>query len=177
MSKRWYVIHTLTGHEDRVKSNILSRAELNPEIKEQISQIIIPTEVVSEIKAGKKKISHRKFFPGYILVEMDMSDDSWQLIRRTTGVTGFIGSGRKPVPLKDEEVANIMKQTEERKEKPAPKIAYEKGEAVRVIDGPFTNFNGTIEEVNPEKQKLKTMVMIFGRPTPVELEYWQVEKI
>lgn len=177
MAKMWYVIHTLTGHEDRVKTNILSRAELSPGVKEQISQVLIPTEVVSEIKAGKKKISHRKFFPGYILVEMDLTDDSWQLIRNTQGVTGFIGSGKKPLPLKEEEVNNILKQTEERKEKPAPKVAYEKGESVRVVDGPFTNFNGTIDEINPEKQKLKVMVMIFGRPTPLELEYWQVEKV
>lgn len=177
MDKKWYVIHTLTGHEDRVRTNILSRAELNSAVKEQISQVLIPTEVVSEIKAGKKKISHRKFFPGYILVEMDLTDDSWQLVRNTQGVTGFIGSGKRPIPLKEEEVNNILKQTEERKEKPAPKVAYEKGESVRVIDGPFTNFNGTIDDVNPEKQKLKVMVMIFGRPTPVELEYWQVEKV
>ncbi|MBI3252762.1 MAG: transcription termination/antitermination factor NusG [Candidatus Omnitrophica bacterium] len=175
MSKRWYVIHTQTGHEDRVKATLEGRAEQHG-LKDKIVQVLIPTEKVSEIKAGKKKISTRKFFPGYVLVEMELSDDTWYLVKNTPGVSGFIGSGRKPLPLRDSEVAGIIKQAEEKKEKPTPKVIFEKGESVRVKEGPFINFNGTIEEVNPNKGKLKVMVAIFGRTTPVELEYWQVEK-
>lgn len=176
MGKNWYVIHTLTGQEEKVKKNILNRMASN-NIKEQISQVLIPTEIVSEVKSGKKKISERKFFPGYVLVEMELTDESWYLIKNTPGVTGFVSSGSKPTPLLEEEVKNILKQTEEKKEKPTPKVVFEVGESVRVTDGPFTNFNGTIEEVNPEKGKLKVSVMIFGRPTPVELEYWRVERL
>ncbi len=174
--KHWYVIHTQTGREDRVKVALESRAQQH-NLQDKILQVLIPTEKVSEIKAGKKKISTRKFFPGYVLVEMEMNDDTWYLVKNTPGVSGFIGSGKKPLPLKDVEVANIIKQAEEKKEKPIPKIVYEKGESVRVKEGPFVNFNGTIEEVNPNKGKLKVLVAIFGRTTPVELEYWQVEKI
>lgn len=176
MGKNWYVIHTLTGQEEKVKKNILNRMASN-NIKEQISQVLIPTEIVSEVKSGKKKISERKFFPGYVLVEMELTDESWYLIKNTPGVTGFVSSGSKPTPLLEEEIKNILKQTEEKKEKPTPKVVFEVGESVRVTDGPFTNFNGTIEEVNPEKGKLKVSVMIFGRPTPVELECWRVERL
>jgi transcriptional antiterminator NusG len=176
MAKNWYVLHTLTGQEEKVKTNLLSRLELS-DIKDQVSQVLIPTEVVSEVKSGKKKISERKFFPGYVLIEMDLTDESWYLVKNTPGVTGFISSGSKPTPLLEEEVKNILKQTEERKEKPTPKVSFEKGESVRVKDGPFTNFNGTIEEIHPEKGKLKVSVMIFGRPTPVEVEYWQIERL
>ncbi len=176
MAKRWYVIHTQTGTEEKVKSAIERRAEVN-NMKELISQILIPTEQVSEVKEGKKKISQRKFFPGYVLIEMELTDESWYLVKNTPGVTGFIGERAKPVALRDEEVQTILKQTEERKVKPTPKVIFEKGEPVRVTDGPFTNFNGVIEEVNPDKGKLKVSVTIFGRSTPVELEYWQVEKL
>lgn len=176
MAKSWYVIHALTGQEEKVKTNILNRLALS-NIKDQIFQVLIPTEIVSEVKSGKKKISERKFFPGYVLVEMELTDESWYLIKNTPGVTGFISSGSKPTPLLEEEIKNILKQTEEKKERPTPKVVFEVGESVRVIDGPFTNFNGTIEEINPEKGKLKVFVMIFGRPTPVELEYWRVEKL
>jgi len=175
-AKHWYVIHTQTGHEDRVKTTLESRAQ-QFSLKEKITQVLIPTEKVSEIKAGKKKITTRKFFPGYVLVEMELNDDTWYLVKNTPGVSGFIGSGKKPLPLKDSEVASIIKQAEEKKEKPTPKVIFEKGESVRVKEGPFINFNGAIEEVNPNKGKLKVMVAIFGRTTPVELEYWQVEKI
>ena len=176
MSKRWYVIHTQTGYEDKVKTSIETRAE-TANVKELVSQVLVPTEKVSEVKEGKKKISTRKFFPGYVLVEMELTDETWYLIKNTPGVSGFIGSGRKPVPLQQEEVDAILKQTELAKEKPIPKVAFEKGEGVRVLEGPFTNFNGTIEEVNPVKGKLKVTISIFGRATPVELEYWQVEKL
>ncbi len=176
MGKLWYVLHTLTGQEEKVKANLLSRIE-NSKIKEQVTQVIIPTEVVSEVKSGKKKISERKFFPGYVLIEMELTDAGWYLVKNTPGVTGFISSGSKPTPLQDEEVKSILKQTEEKKEKPMPKVTFSQGESVRVKDGPFTNFNGNIEELNPTKGKLKVSVMIFGRSTPVELEYWQVERL
>ena len=176
MAMRWYVVHTLTGQEEKVKKNLLSKVEQS-NLKDKLGQVLIPTEVVSEVKSGKKKISERKFFPGYVLVEMELTDESWYLVKNTTGVTGFISSGQKPTPLLDEEVASILRQSEEKKEKPIPKINFTEGESVRVKDGPFTNFNGTIEEVHPEKGRLKVAVMIFGRPTPVELEYWQVERL
>ena len=176
MSKQWYVIHTQTGREETVKTTLQSRAVQN-NMQDKIAQILIPTEKVSEVKAGKKKITTRKFFLGYVLVEMEMGDDTWYLVKNTPGVSGFIGSGRKPLALKEAEVAGIIKQAEEKKEKPTPKVIFEKGESVRVKEGPFINFNGTIEEVNPNKGKLKVLVAIFGRTTPVELEYWQVEKV
>ena len=176
MAKQWFVIHTQTGHEERVKTTLESRAKQHS-LEDKISQVLIPTEKVSEIKAGKKKISTRKFFPGYVLVEMELTDDTWYLVKNTPGVSGFISSGRKPLPLKPSEVSSIIKQAEEKKEKPTPKVIFEKGENVRVKEGPFVNFNGIIEEVNPNKGKLKVLVMIFGRTTPVELEYWQVEKV
>lgn len=176
MAKKWYVIHTQTGSEERVKSSIERRAESN-NMKDLIVQVLIPTEQVSEVKEGKKKISQRKFFPGYVLVEMDLTDQSWYLVKNTAGVTGFIGARSKPVALREEEVQSILRQSEERKVKPTPKVIFEKGESVRVTDGPFTNFNGVIEEVNPDKGKLKVSVTIFGRSTPVELEYWQVERL
>lgn len=177
MAKKWYVIHTQTGYEDRVKGTLESRLTANPSIQGKVSQVLIPTEKVSEVKDGKKKISQRKFFPGYILVEMDLTEETWYLIKNTPGVTGFIGSGNNPLPLQENEVRTILKQTEEKQEKATPKVIFEVGEAVKVKEGPFTNFNGTIEEIHPERGKLKVMVSIFGRSTPVELEYWQVEKL
>ena len=176
MAKGWYIVHTQTGHEDKVRTNLENRLKDSP-LKDKITKVLIPTEKVSEVKEGKKKIFERKIFPGYVLIEMEMTEDTWYLVRNTPGVTGFIGAGRKPVPLSKADIDNIIRQTEEKKEKPIPKVAFEQGEGVRVKEGPFTNFNGTIEEVNPVKQKLKVMVSIFGRPTPVELEYWQVEKL
>ena len=176
MAKKWYVLHTQTGYEDKVKLNLESRLS-ESSLKDSVAQIMIPTEKVSEIKDGKKRISSRKFFPGYIFIEMDLTNEIWYFVKSTPGVSGFIGSGMKPIPLHDHEIQNILKQAEERKEKPTPRVVFEAGEAVRVIEGPFTNFNGTVEEINPNKGKLKVMVSIFGRLTPVELEYWQVEKI
>ena len=170
------MIHTQTGHEEKAKLNIEKRARENS-LEEYISQILIPTEKISEVKAGKKRISFRKFFPGYVLIEMELNDKLWYLVRTTSGVTGFIGPRARPQALKEREIKNILRQAEEKKEKPTPKIIFENGEGVRVIEGPFTNFNGIVEEVNPNKGKLKVTVSIFGRATPVELEYWQVEKI
>jgi len=176
MAKKWYVIHTQTGYEDKVKANIEKSAETG-KLKDLIAQVLVPTERVSEVKEGKKTISTRKFFPGYVLIEMELTDETWYLVKDTIGVSGFIGSGRKPVPLKEEEVKAMLKQTELAKEKPTPKVLFEKGENVRVLAGPFTNFNGVIEEINPAKGKLKISISIFGRATPVDLEYWQVEKV
>jgi len=174
--KNWYVVHTQTGAEEKVKTLLESRVASHL-MKEQICQVIIPTEQVSEIRSGKKRISQRKFFPGYLIVEMELSEATYLLIKNTSGVTGFIGLGKKPMPLPPQEVENILKRKEETQAKPSPKIIFEKGEQVRVNDGPFVNFNGTIEEIHPEKGKLKVSVTIFGRSTPVELEYWQVEKV
>ena len=176
MIKKWYIIHTQTGHEEKIKLNIEKRAR-ETSLQEFISQILIPTEKVSEVRSGKKKISFRKFFPGYVLIEMELTDKLWYLIKTTPGVTGFIGPRARPQALKEQEIKNILRQTEEKREKPTPKVIFEKGEGVRVIEGPFVNFNGIVEELSPNKGKLKVTVSIFGRATPVELEYWQVEKI
>ena len=174
--KAWYILHTQTGQELKVKSSLESKIQQGL-AKEQIARVLVPTERVAEVRAGKKRISERKFFPGYILVEMEMTDDSWHLVRTTPGVTGFIGAGRRPVSLSPDEVSEILRQTEERKDKPTPRVTFQKGEGVRVIEGPFTNFSGVIEEVNLARGKLKVLVSIFGRQTPVELEFWQVERL
>ncbi|MCU0652175.1 MAG: transcription termination/antitermination protein NusG [Candidatus Omnitrophica bacterium] len=174
--KHWYVVHTQTGFEDKVKQLLENRIVASG-LAEFISKVVIPTEQVSEIRSGKRRISARKFFPGYLLVEMELTEATYLMIKTTTGVTGFIGLGKKPMPLSQTEVDNILKKTQDTQAKPSPKIIFEKGEQVRVTDGPFVNFNGTIDEIHPEKGKLKVSVSIFGRSTPVELEYWQVEKI
>ena len=174
--KNWYVVHTQTGSEDKVKSIMESRIT-SQGLKDLITKVIIPTEQISEVRAGKKRISERKFYPDYLIVEMEMTDESWHLVRMTPGVTGFIGAGRRPVSLSEDEVAEILRQTEERKDKPTPRVTFQKGEGVRVIEGPFTNFSGVIEEVNAIRGKLKVLVSIFGRQTPVELEFWQVERL
>ncbi|MBU1186474.1 MAG: transcription termination/antitermination protein NusG [Acidobacteria bacterium] len=176
MAKNWYVIHTYSGFEKFVSESIQERAsELG--IEDQIGQIIIPTEGVVEIKGGKKVVSTKRSYPGYILIEMEMTDANWLIIRDTPKVTGFVGSGKNPTPLNKDEVSQIVEHMETTSEKPKPKHSIEKGEAVRIIDGPFFNFNGLVEEVNPERSTLKVLVTIFGRSTPVELEFLQVEKI
>jgi len=176
MAKHWYVIHTQTGYEDRVKTILDSKVKTGF-TKDTVAQILVPIEQVSEVKAGKKRISQRKFFPGYILVEMELTDDTWYMIKSIPGVTGFVGAGARPLPLREDEIDAILKQAKDAKEKPTPKVLFDKGESVRVTDGPFTNFNGVIEETNLAKGKIKVMISIFGRATPVELETWQVEKI
>ena len=175
--KKWYVIHTQTGQELKVKSSLEGKVQQGVPASDQIVQVLVPTEQVAEIRSGKKRVSERKFFPGYLLIHMEMSDDSWHLVRTTPGVTGFIGAGRRPVPLSESEVEEILRQTEERKDKPTPRVSFQKGEGVRVIEGPFTNFTGVIEEVNAARGKLKVLASIFGRQTPVELEFWQVERL
>jgi transcriptional antiterminator NusG len=169
-------VHTQTGSEDKVKTYLENRL-VSEGLGDLVTKVIIPIEQVSEVRAGKRKISQRKFFPGYILVEMELNETTYLFIKTTPGVTGFIGLGKRPTPLPQEEVENILKRTEETQVKPSPRVLFERGEQVRIKDGPFVNFNGTIDEVRPEKGKLKVSVSIFGRATPVELEYWQVEKI
>jgi transcriptional antiterminator NusG len=176
MAKDWFVVHTYSGFEKFVAESIQQRAlELN--IQDQIGKIIIPTEGIVEIKGGKKVVSTKRSYPGYILVEMEMNDENWHIIRETPKVTGFVGSGKRPTPLNKDEVKQIVEHMETTSEKPKPKHSFEKGEAVRIIDGPFFNFNGIVEEVNQERSTLKVLVTIFGRSTPVELEFLQVEKI
>lgn len=174
--KHWYVVHTQTGLEDKVRS-VLERRIPSEGLQELITRVVIPTEQISEVRAGKKRVSERRFFPGYVLVEMSLDEQTYSFIKGIPGVTGFIGTGKKPTPLSQKEVDNILKRTEETKIKPSPKIIFEKGEQVRVKEGPFMNFNGTIDDIHPEKGKLRVSISIFGRSTPVELEYWQVEKV
>ena len=174
MEKRWFVIHTLTGQEEKVRTSL---ERMVNQAEGPIFQVLVPMEKVSEVKGGKKKISERRVFPGYVLVEMGLSDETWYQIKLTPGVAGFVGSKTRPVPLREEEVIQILQSTQEKMEKPIPKVIFEKGEGVRITEGPFNNFNGMVEEINPEKGKMKVMVTIFGRATPIELEYWQVEKV
>ena len=176
MAKKWYVIHTQTGKEDSVKKGLENMLERDPVNREFIGEIFIPTEKVAEIRSGEKKITQRKFYPGYLLVEMELNDKSWYFIKNTFGVTGFVGTRTKPIALDDKEVAEIVDQTKEHV-KPVPKVLFQNGEVVRVKEGPFKNFSGTIEETNLEKGKIKVMISIFGRATPVDLEAWQVEKM
>ena len=176
MDLHWYVIHTLTGQEEKVRTALQRIIETNTS-GGSIAQVLVPMEKVSEVKAGKKKISERRVFPGYVLLQMALSDDTWYLVKSIPGVAGFVGSGIRPVPLREEDVSQILQASQEKMEKPIPKVIFEKGEGVRITEGPFNNFNGVVEEINPEKGKLKVMVTIFGRSTPVELEYWQVEKV
>ncbi len=176
LPKHWYVIHTQTGQELKVKGSLDGKIQTGA-AGALVAQVLVPTERVAEIRGGKKRISERKFFPGYLLIQMAMTDESWHLVRTTPGVTGFIGAGRRPVPLSEDEVSEILRQTEERKDRPTPRVSFQKGEGVRVIEGPFTNFSGAIEEVNAQRGKLKVLASIFGRQTPIELEFWQVERL
>ena len=174
--KQWYIVHTYSGFEERVRENLNQRIDALG-MREKFGEIKIPTETLIEMKGGKKREVQRKFFPGYILVEMEMSDDAWHLVKNTPKVTGFVGTGKKPTPLTPEEVDQILTQVVTTKEKPKPKHVYEHGEHVRIIDGPFTNFTGVVEEVNLDRNTLKVMVTIFGRSTPVELDFLQVARL
>lgn len=174
IEKKWYVVHTLSGQEYKVKE-ILEGNIKDKNMQDFIPDILIPTENVSEVKGGKKSITTRKFFPGYILVNMAFNEETWLLVKQTPGIIGFVGSGT-PVPLREDEIKEILEQIEAKKEKVKPKVIFEKGEIIKITDGPFLNFNGTIDEVYPDKGKLKVLVQMFGRTTPVELEYWQVER-
>jgi transcriptional antiterminator NusG len=176
MGRHWYVVHTYSGHENKVRQNLKHKIK-SLELEDKIFEVEVPTEEVIEMKEGEKKISERKIFPGYVLIEMEMNNDAWYIVKSTPGVTNFVGSGGKPIPLTDAEVDNIKKQVGAIKEKPRPKVAFERGENVKVIDGPFTNFTGKVEEVNPSKGKLKVSISVFGRATPVELDFLQVGKL
>lgn len=174
--RQWYIVHTYSGFEERVAEALRQRAEAM-DMAEQFGEIRIPTETIVELKGGKKRQTQRKFFPGYMLVEMEMTDAAWHVVKNTPKVTGFVGTGKKPTPLTQEDVDRIVKQVSSAKEKPKPKYVYEKGEQVKIIDGPFANFTGVVEEVNLDRETLKVMVTIFGRQTPVELNFLQVEKL
>lgn len=176
MSKRWYVVHVYSGMEKSVHKALVERIE-RAGLETSFGRILVPSEEVIEVKGGKKSITERRIFPGYVLVEMDLTDETWHLVKNTTRVTGFLGgSGNRPAPISDREVEKILSQMEEGVEKPKPKVLFEVGEMVRVKDGPFADFNGNVEEVNYEKSKVRVSVTIFGRATPVELDFAQVEK-
>jgi len=176
MTKKWYVVHAYSGFEKNVARALEERVELAGQ-KEYFGEILVPTEDVVEMRAGQKRKSERKFFPGYVLVEMELTDDTWHLVKETPRVMGFIGGkADEPAPLSEREAAAILDRVEVGSQRAAPKIVFEAGEIVRVIDGPFNDFNGVVEEVNYEKSKLNVAVTIFGRSTPVELEFGQVEK-
>jgi transcriptional antiterminator NusG len=177
MSKKWYVVHAYSGFEKSVQRTLLDRIKRSG-MQEQFGQILVPVEEVVEMKAGQKAISERKFFPGYVLVEMEMTDDSWHLVKSTPKVTGFVGgTANKPTPISQKEVDAILQQVQEGVEKPRPKVQWEVGEMVRIKEGPFTDFNGSVEDVNYDKSKVRVAVTIFGRATPVELDFAQVEKV
>jgi len=175
-NKRWYVIHAYSGYEAKVKFNLEEQFE-NSSFKEKLGEILIPTEEVVEVRKGKKKVSSRKFYPGYVLIRVDMDQDIWYMIKNTPKVTGFLGGGQGPVPLPEGEVKLILDQMKGESARPKPKFSFEKGESVRVIEGPFLNFNGVVEDVNDDKGKVRVMVSIFGRATPVELEFPQIERV
>ncbi len=175
-SLRWYVVHVYSGFENKVAEAIQEQAEKKG-LAERLGEILVPTEEVVEIIKGEKVKSQRKFFPGYVLVQMDLSDAVWQLVRDTPKVTGFLGGKGRPSPVSQREVDRILQQVQEGVDRPKPTVAFEIGESVRVCDGPFTSFTGLVEEVDDEKARLKVSVSIFGRATPVELEYTQVEKV
>ena len=176
MTKRWYVVHAYSGFEKSVQRALVERVA-RAGMQDKFGQILVPVEEVVEMRSGQKSISERKFFPGYVLVEMEMDDDTWHLVKSTAKVTGFVGgTANKPTPISEKEVNKIMQQMQDGVEKPRPKVLFEAGELVRVKDGPFTDFNGSVEEVNYEKNRLRVSVTIFGRATPVELEFSQVEK-
>jgi transcriptional antiterminator NusG len=174
MLKKWYGVHTYSGFENKVRLSLQERIR-NLGLEESFGDILIPSETVVELKKGERKTSSRKFFPGYILVNMDLNDETWHVVKETSKVTGFVG-GNNPMQIPDEEVLKITRRMEEGAEKPKPKVLFEVGETVRVVDGPFLNFSGVVEDVKPDKGKLRVMVSIFGRTTPVELEFMQVEK-
>ena len=173
---RWYVVHAYSGYEKQVMRTLQERIELSG-FGERFGDVIVPSEEVVEMRGGKKRRSERKFFPGYVLVKMDMTDDTWHLVKNTPKVTGFLGSRGRPTPISNTEAERIIYQIQEGVERPKPSITFEVGEQVRVSDGPFASFNGMVEEVDEERTRLKVGVSIFGRSTPVELEYSQVEKL
>jgi transcriptional antiterminator NusG len=176
MAKQWYIVHTYSGYEAKVRESLKQRVDALG-MNEVIGEILIPTEDVVEMRSGEKIISKKKFFPGYVLINMEMSDNAWHVVKNTPKVTGFVGMGNKPTPLTQEEVDRIINQVSVAAEKPKPKFQFQRGEQVRIIDGPFSNFQGVVDEVNNDRATLKVMVTIFGRATPVELDFLKVEKL
>jgi len=170
----WYVIHSYSGYENKVKANLEQRIE-SMDMQDKIFQVVVPTEEEIEVRDGQRRITEKKIFPGYILVEMLMKDDSWYAVRNTPGVTGFVGMGKKPTPLRPEEVQRILKRMEE--ETPKIKVTFRPGQRVRIVDGPFTDFVGTVDDIDMDKSKVRVLVAFFGRDTPVELDFLQVEKM
>src|SRR5690554_1518208 len=176
MAKRWYVVHAYSGYEKRVANSLRERIELH-DMHDLFGEVLVPTEEVVEMRGGQKRKSERKFFPGYVLVQMELNDDTWHLVKETPRVMGFIGGkADKPAPITEKEAQAILQRVDDSADKPKPKTLFEPGEMVRVVDGPFNDFNGVVEEVNYEKSRLRVAVLIFGRSTPVELEFGQVEK-
>ncbi len=175
VEKRWYIIHTYSGHEAKAMRALLDRAKAMGK-EEMFDEVLIPEETVVEMVKGERRTSKRKYFPGYILVRMELTDESWHIVRGTPKITGFVGGDKKPPPISDEEVARMTQQIKEGAAKPKPKIAFDEGENVRVISGPFANFSGFVDEIMEEKEKLRVMVHVFGRATPVVLDYTNVEK-
>ncbi len=175
VAKEWYVVHTYSGYEGKVRENLRQRVEILG-LEDQIGEVLIPTEDVVEMREGKRIVTKKKFFPGYILVNMEMSEKAWNAVRATPKVTSFVGMGTQPTPLSQEEVDRVINQVSIAAEKPKPKFQFQKGDPVRIIDGPFTNFSGQVDDINLDRSTLKVMVTIFGRPTPVELDFLQVEK-
>jgi transcriptional antiterminator NusG len=175
MAMQWYIIHTYSGFEKKVKESLESRVAAFG-LQDKIGQVLIPTEDVVEVRGGKKVVSPRMFYPGYVLVEMEMDDYTWHVVRSTPRVTGFVGTGQTPTPLSEEEVQNILHRAATPSDRPKPKLVFERNEQVKIVEGPFANFSGIVEEVNAERSTLKVSVTIFGRSTPVELDFGQVEK-
>jgi transcription termination/antitermination protein NusG len=173
---KWYIVHTYSGFENKVKANLEERIK-NLHQEDYFGKILVPTEQVVELRKGQKKTSSRKFYPGYIMVQMVLNEETWHTVRNTAKVTGFVGGGTMPYPVPEEEADRIIRQMEEGVNKPKPKYQFEEGDSVRVIDGPFNNFQGIVEEVKPDKEKLRVLITIFGRATPVELDFIQVNKI
>ncbi len=176
MAKRWYIVHAYSNFEKKVAESIKEQAAATG-LEDLFEEVLVPTEEVVEMRRGRKVTSERRFFPGYVLVKMDMTDQAYHLIKNTPKVTGFLGSDNKPMPITEEEAMRILHQVQEGVERPRPSVVYEVGEQVRVADGPFASFNGLVEDVDEERARLKVAVSIFGRPTPVELEFGQVEKL
>lgn len=176
MARKWYIVHVYSGFENKVKSALEERIAASP-VADKFGEVMVPTEQVVELVKGKRRESSRKFYPGYILVNMELTDHTWHIVNDTAKVTGFLGGRNKPTPLTEEEANQILNRMEAGKLKPQPKFFFESGDEIRVIDGPFANFNGTVEEVNPEKGKIRVLVSIFGRATPVELDFVQVTKL
>ncbi len=176
MTLKWYIVHVYSGFESKVKAALEERIASIPN-PEKFGEVLVPTEEIVELVKGKRKTSARKFYPGYILLKMELDDETWHVVNSTAKVSGFLGGRERPAPISDEEAEQIIKRMEAGKDKPQPKYFFESGDEIRVIDGPFKNFNGTVDEVNPEKGKIRVLVSIFGRATPVELEFVQVAKL